>query len=156
LQTLQKRSDTHVLFDSTKIPGEIIDLVVMSKDSLKKPGGDRFAKAVIDAFYAVNQRMADPKTGDKTLVALGEKFSNLDLPSMKKVVKQTVFFPNADAGIALFKGAELKSVMSRVVKFCVDHNIVKSAPTVGYAAGNAQFTFDASYMEAVKAKNGGK
>ena len=46
--------------------------------------------------------------------------------------------------------------MDRVVKFCVSHEIVKSAPTLGYAAGNAQFTFDSSYMEAVKAKNGGQ
>jgi NitT/TauT family transport system substrate-binding protein len=156
LETLRKRSDTHVLFDSTKIPGEILDLVVMSKDALKKPGGDRFAKAVADAFYAINKRIADPKTADDTLVALGEKFSNLDLASMKTVVQQTVFYPNADAGIALFKGAELKSVMDRVVKFCVDHEIVKGAPTLAYGAGDAQFTFDTRYMEAVKAKNGGK
>ena len=46
--------------------------------------------------------------------------------------------------------------MDRVVKFCVAHEIVKASPTIGYAAGDTQFTFDASYMEAVKAKNGGK
>src|SRR5262245_25752204 len=92
LETLNKRPDTRVLFDSTKIPNEIIDTVVMAQSSLDKPGGPEFACAVIETFYAINERMADPKTGDQTLVALGEKFSHLDLASMKKVVEQTKFY----------------------------------------------------------------
>src|SRR5215510_9495961 len=53
LETLNKRKDAHVLFDSTKIPNEIIDSVVMAQASLDKPGGRNFACAVIEAFYTV-------------------------------------------------------------------------------------------------------
>ena len=42
LQTLRTREDSQVLFDSTTIPGEIIDMVVMGKDSLAKAGGHGF------------------------------------------------------------------------------------------------------------------
>ncbi len=61
------------MFDSSAIPEEIIDMVVVAKDSLAKPGGKRFAYCVAETFYALNKRIEDPKTGDDTLVALGCK-----------------------------------------------------------------------------------
>jgi len=156
LQTLKKRKDTKVLFDSTKIPGEIIDMVVISQKALDRPGGKEFACAVIDAFYAINKRIEDPKTRDETLVDLGKKFSNLDAESMKTVVQQTKFYKTPEAGLGLFKGAALPPVMEKVVNFCVSHEIVKEKPSVGFggkaAAGDVMLRIDPTYMEAVAAK----
>lgn len=132
LETLNKRKDAHVLFDSTKIPNEIIDAVVMAQASLDKPGGKAFACAVIEAFYAVNQRLADASTRDDTLVALGEKFSHLNLESMKKVVQQTRFYGSPKEALDLMTGTEIRSLTQRVMEFCVKQEIVASAPTVGY------------------------
>jgi NitT/TauT family transport system substrate-binding protein len=153
LDTLNKRPDVHVLFDSTKIPNEIIDTVVMAQTSLDKPGGAQFACAVIDTYYALNQRIANPSTRDATLVALGEKFSNLNLESMKKVVQQTRFYATPKEGLALLTGDGLKDVMKRVVDFCVRHEVVPSAPAVGYGS-NAEapgmaLRFDPSYIRKV-------
>ena len=39
LQTLKTRPDSRVLFDSSSIPGEIIDMVVVAEQSLAKEGG---------------------------------------------------------------------------------------------------------------------
>lgn len=156
LETLNKRKDARVLFDSTTIPGEIIDMVVMAQSSLDKPGGEAFAHAVIDTFYALNRRMADPKTHDETLVALGEKFSNLNLQSMRKVVKQTQFYSTPKAGLEVLAGKKLPEIMNVVVKFCVDHEVVPKAPTVGYGArsqaADVQFRFDPTYIKAVAEK----
>ena len=156
LETLNKRDDVHVLADSTAIPGEIIDMVVMSAASLDKPGGDAFAHAVIDAFYAVSDRIEAEATRDDTLVALGEKFSHLDAEAMKTVVEQTRFYKTADEGIALYEGEGLKTVMQTVVGFETSHGMLKSEPKLGYGgkAGNedAALRFDASFMKAVKAK----
>jgi len=58
ISTLAKRSDVRVLFDSTKIPNEIIDSVVVAKSSLERKGGEAFACAVIDAFYEINKALA--------------------------------------------------------------------------------------------------
>ena len=91
LETLKKRDDAKVLFDSTGIPGEIVDMVVVARQSLEKEGGEAFAHAVCDTYYQLNQMLADPQTGDETLVALGAKFSSLGLQDMKKVVQQTQF-----------------------------------------------------------------
>ena len=54
LETLNKRSDARVLFDSGKIPGEIVDMVTMAASSLEKPKGRDFACAVVETFYEIN------------------------------------------------------------------------------------------------------
>lgn len=152
LDTLNKRSDTRVLFDSSTIPNEIIDMVAMAQSSLDKPGGDRFASAIAEAFYLVNARMADDATRDDTLIAIGEKFSDLDLQSMRKVVKQTRFYGTPRDGVSLLKGDTLKNTMKKVVEFCVDYEIVEDAPKIGYGskaqAGTTKLRFDPSYIEA--------
>ena len=154
METLNKRPDVKVLFDSTSIPNEIIDAVIMSQAALKKPGGRDFACAVIDAFYAVNQRIADPATGDDTLVALGEKFSNLNLESMKTVIQQTKFFTSPEAGKAILSGDALSEIMTKVTDFCVSHEIVARAPSVAFGAGaTGDLVFDPSYIDLVAAKN---
>ncbi len=156
LETLNKRSDVRVLFDSTSIPGEIIDCVAVAQSSLDKPGGKDFACAVIEAFYAVNKRMADPKTSDDTLIAIGEKFSHLDLNSMKKVVQQTKFYGTPEEGIAVLTGSDLPKVMKRVSEFCVAHEITAKAPAIGYGtkqqAPGAALRFDPSYIKASQEK----
>ncbi|MGC6493088.1 MAG: hypothetical protein ACON5B_09650 [Myxococcota bacterium] len=157
LETLRKRDDVKVLADSTRIPGEIIDMVVVGQDALDKPGGDAFAHAVIETFYAVSDKIEAPETRDETLVALGAKFSKLDLESMVKVVDQTRFYKTADDGLNLFNGDEVKATMDTVVKFAAERGIVDKAPKVGFGdkatAGDADFRFDPSYMQHVKGGN---
>ena len=152
LQTLRTREGSKVLFDSTTIPGEIVDMVVMADESLQKPGGDKFATAIIETFYAVNNLMADPVSGDATLVALGEKFSSLPLEDMKIVVEQTKFYKSPDEALELFKdGSEfMAEIMPKVVDFCVSHNIVETKPAVGFQNEAAQLNFDPKYIQRVK------
>jgi NitT/TauT family transport system substrate-binding protein len=151
LQTLRTREGSKVLFDSTAIPEEIIDMVVMGRDSLTKEGGDAFACAVIETFYAVNERLADPEKGDETLVSLGEKFSSLPLEDMKTVVEQTKFYKTPADAMALYGSESFQNTtMPKVVKFCVDHEICVSEPTIGFGNSEAQLDFDASFMTKVQ------
>ncbi|MBT5925757.1 MAG: ABC transporter substrate-binding protein [Verrucomicrobia bacterium] len=153
LETLSKRSDVKVLFDSTGIPSEIIDSVIMAQSSLSKEGGEAFACAIAEAFYTVAERMNQPDTRDATLTALGEKFSNLDLAAMNNVVRQTKFLTSPGEAIALFNGQELPQIMDRVVTFCVDHEITGRAPELSYGKteeGNkAELRFDPTYIQMV-------
>jgi NitT/TauT family transport system substrate-binding protein len=150
LETLNKRKDTRVLFDSTTIPGEIIDMLVVAQAALDKAGGPEFAAAVIEVFYAVSRRMEDPATRDQTLMALGEKFSNLDLQSMRKVVKQTRFYETPQSGLQVLSAVETKEIMNKVLAFCAAHEIVTRKPQIGYgeksAAPQANFRFDPSFI----------
>jgi len=152
LQTLKDRPDAKVLFDSSRIPGEIVDMVVVGRDVLDRAGSDKFVSAVMDTFYRMNEELAKPDTGDKTLVALGEKFSKLGLEEMKKVVQQTQFYKTADEAIALLEGEAFKATMQTVQRFCVDQGLVSNPQ---YAIGTdaaAKLRFDPSFIQAWKEK----
>ena len=153
LSVLSSRDDVHVLADSKAIPGEIVDMIVMGQDSLDRPGGDKFASAVVDTFYAISDRIEDPKTRDETLVALGAKFAKLDLETMKTVVEQTQFYKIPADGLSLFEGEALPKVMETVTAFAVDRGIVETAPSLAYGTKaehpDAQFRFDPTYIKAV-------
>jgi NitT/TauT family transport system substrate-binding protein len=156
LQTLKSRSDAKVLFDSSTIPGEIVDMVVVAEASLQKPGGKEFALAIIDTFYEFGKILADPKEGDKALVALGEKFSSLDLDEMKKAVEQTRFYKTPEEALGLLAGEEFPKTMEQVVKFCVEHQIVREQPKVGFGAADkapgVHLRMDPSYLQEYQAK----
>ena len=153
IQTLANRSDAKVLFDSTKIPEEIIDAVIVGQDSLARPGGEAFACAVIEAFYAINQRMADPSTGDATLIAIGEKFAQLDLETMQTIVKQTRFYGTPAEGKAILEEEKMTGIMSKVVRFCTDHEMIGREPVLAYDGGTAaDLRFDSSYIDKIDAE----
>ncbi len=147
MQTLRNRKDAIVLFDSSKIPEEIIDMVVVGKDSLAKPGGKRFAYAVLDTFYGVNKLLSDPKESDRVLVALGAKFSSLPLEDMKQVVKQTLFYKSPDDALKLIEGDKFrKETMTQVVDFSTSHGICESKPTVGFGDSSVQLNITSEFL----------
>jgi len=156
METLSKRDDVKILFDSTKTPGEIIDSVIMAQDSLAKEGGEAFACAIIDAFYTIANRMNQPETRNDTLIALGEKFSNLGLEAMNTVVRQTKFISTPGEAITLFNSQELPQIMMRVIDFCVDHEITGRSPALSYGTpkdgDKAELRFDPSYIQKVTMK----
>lgn len=146
LDTLNKRADVKVLGDSRSCPGEVLDMVVVADEALKREGGDRFAMAVMEVFYTICDRMEDPTTKSDTLIGLGEKFSNLDLGSMRTVVNQTRFYMTPSQNIELltngtaFPGGgvetdgNLEAIMGRVTAFCVEQEMVETAPSIGYGS----------------------
>ncbi|MDZ4849050.1 MAG: hypothetical protein SGI77_07130 [Pirellulaceae bacterium] len=151
MQTLKSKSDAKVIFDSTDIPEEIIDMVVVGKDSLSKPGGKNFAMAILDVYYAINKRMADPKTADETLVAIGAKFSSLKLDEMKKIVEQTSFYSTPDAAIAILESDKFqKETMPAVAAFCESHGIIARKPSIGFSNPESQVNFEMEYLHDFK------
>lgn len=147
LQTLRNTPGTSIVFDSTTIPEEIIDMVVVGKDVLGKPGGENFARAIIETFYEVNKLLADSQKGDDALVALGEKFSSLGLEDMRIVVEQTKFYKSADDARSLFTSEKFRDeTMPKVVEFCVSHEIVDSNPRIGFDDDSTQLNFTTQYL----------
>lgn len=148
VQTLRTRTDSKVLFDSKEIPEEVIDMLVVGKDSLGKEGGDAFAKALVEVFYAVNKALEDEKTGDATYVALGKKFSSLDAKDMREVCTQTVFYKDAASAKALFSKKDFQEkTMSTVVNFCLSHKLIDKKPVIGYDDDKAQLNFSTKYLK---------
>ena len=177
MQTLRTRSGTSVTLTSAKIPEQIVDAFVIGKDVLAKPGGENFACALLDTFYQVNEALGPAlgKKGEtldeakaetlvagltdaqrKALVSLGDKFSNLSAEDMAICTHQTVFYRNADEGIALFNNTEFQTKTTPfVTKFCADFGIVDKTPTVSfgdYKQSSSQLTYDTQFMQRVKDK----
>lgn len=148
METLNKVSSSRRLFDSSEIPDEIIDMVVVGRDSLGKEGGARFVRCLLETFYEINRRMDDPASADKTLVAIGAKFSNLQLEDMKQVVSQTRFYKNPDEALALLTSQQFRqTTMPSVVAFSVENQIVSQQPTIEYDGAEAQLSFDLSHLK---------
>jgi NitT/TauT family transport system substrate-binding protein len=162
LQTLKARKDARVLFDSTAIPEEIVDLVVAGDDALQRPGGQAFACCVIDCYYAVNAMLADPAQRDELLLALGGEHSNLDLAEMKKACEQTHFYKTPAEALELLGGAgklskrKFADTMKAVVAFCTTHQYIERAPRVAFGADaggdDVDLRFDPSFIQVVKDK----
>jgi hypothetical protein len=97
--------------------------------------------------------LEDPATRDETLVALGSKFSDLDLEAMKTVVVQTDFYETPTLGKALFGGNALPAVMERVVSFCTSQQILERPVSYGFGPGEAvDLRFDSTRMDCAAAQ----
>ena len=111
---------------------------------------------MIEAFYAVSDRVEAAATREQTLKGISQDFApDLSLKDMEKIVEQTRFYKTADAGMTLFEGAKLKSTMKMVNDFCISQQIIEKPTTVKYvsdggAGDGARLTFDSSYMKRVK------
>ena len=147
MQSIRSRSDAKVLFSSETIPEEIIDMVVLGKDSLSKPGGDAFAKALVETFYTMTQRMANPKTSDETLIGIGARFAKLELEDMKTIVQQTKFFSDPNDAKRLFADERFqKETMPLVSKFCVKYGLTTTPVELSYGDAKGLMDFSTKYI----------
>ncbi|MFM7516005.1 MAG: hypothetical protein ACKO3V_03605 [Pirellula sp.] len=147
MQSLRSRAESKVLFSSETIPEEIIDMVVVGKDSLSKPGGEAFAKAVVETFYLMNKRMTAPSTSDETLVGIGALFAKLELEDMKTIVKQTKFFGEPSDAVRLFGDERFqKETMPLVSKFCVKYGLTPQAVELSFGDGKGMMDFSTKYV----------
>lgn len=151
MQTLRTKAEAKVIFDSSSIPEEIIDMVVVSKAALAKPGGKNFAMAILDVYYALNKRMADSKLSDETLISIGDKFGKLGLEDMKTIVQQTRFYATPEAALELWEGAKFRNqTMPAVAAFCEGHGIIDKKPSIGFSEPTAQVNFELDYLKKIR------
>ncbi|MEM9912495.1 MAG: putative urea ABC transporter substrate-binding protein [Pseudomonadota bacterium] len=143
------------LFDSSDIPGEIIDLMVVNTEVLE--ANPSFGKAMVGAWYEVMGLMA---AGDEEVLTAMAEASGTDLAGYKAQLASTeMFYDPADA-VAFTESAALPETMVSVAEFLFDKGILgegaPSADFVGVAypdgvttgdAGNIKFRFDTTYMQ---------
>jgi ABC-type nitrate/sulfonate/bicarbonate transport system substrate-binding protein len=149
MQSLRSRTDAKVLFSSDSIQEEIIDMVVVGKDALDRPGGKAFADAVLETFYAMNKRMTDPATSDSTLVGIGARFAKLELDDMKTIVQQTKFYGDPNEAKRLFASEKFqKETMPVVSKFCVKYGLTPTPVEISFGDAKGVMEFDTKYLDA--------
>lgn len=148
-------ADANVLFDSSKIPGEILDLMVVNTETLAD--NPAFGKAVAGAWYEVMGLMA---AGDEEVLTAMAEASGTDLDGYKAQLAATEMFFDPAAAVAQASAPDLPATMTNVAEFLFDKGILgegaPSADFVGIAypdgtvtgdENNVKFRFDATYMQ---------
>jgi NitT/TauT family transport system substrate-binding protein len=157
-QLLEVKSDpgATLVFDSSKIPGEIEDLLVVNTETLKD--NPDFAKALVGIWYETIALMKDQSDKGKAAREAMAKLSGTDLAGFETQLKTTYMYYTPKDAAAFMTSAELPGIMDLVRSFCFEHNLlgenVKSKDAVGIltptktlgSADNVKLRFDTSYM----------
>lgn len=144
----------NLVFDSSKIPGEIIDLMVVQSDS---PAS--LKKALVGAWYDTMKLMsAKSKAGDEAIRYMAKFAGGTEAEFRSQLTTTRMFFdPGEAAGFA--RSDNLKKTMEYVREFCFGHGLYPKGATskdyVGISfpdgsvmgdAKNVKLRFDAEFM----------
>ncbi len=158
-QLLEVKSEpgTTLVFDSSKIPAEIEDLMVINTATLKD--NPELAKALVGIWYETIGLMKDTGEKGKAAREAMAKLSGTDLAGFETQLKTTYMYYEPKDGAAFMAGPELPRIMNLVRGFCFEHNLlgekVKSKDAIGIetptttmgSAKNVKLRFDPSFMK---------
>ncbi|WP_163130441.1 putative urea ABC transporter substrate-binding protein [Agarivorans sp. Alg241-V36] len=149
--------DTNMVFDSSKIPGEIIDLLVVNTDTLKQD--PKLGKALTGAWYEIMATMSgDDEAATKARAFMAEA-SGTDLAGYDAQLASTKMFYQAEDAVDFTNSATLKSTMAKVAEFSHHHGLLgEGAPDASFIgietpsgvygdSSNVKLRFTAEYMD---------
>jgi len=155
---IAKLPDAHVVFDSSKIPGEIIDMMVANTEVLKD--NPDFGKALAGIWYdTVTLMQADSAEGAAARAAMGAA-SGTDQAGFEEQLAATRLFDKPADGVAFVTSAELPTTMDHVRTFLFDKGLLGTGATSADAIGiempdgavlgdsaNVKFRYTAEFMK---------
>lgn len=147
--------DTTKVFDSSDIPGEIIDLLVVNSETLE--ANPAFGKALTGAWYEI---MAKMQAGDEEALTMMAEASGTDLAGYQAQLDATNMFYTAAEAVSFANSDQLQATMKHITDFSFDHGLLgdgaMDADFIGIAypdgdvAGdknNVKLRFDSSFMK---------
>ncbi len=158
VSTILAGGNAHKVFDSTQIPGEIIDTMMVNTETLKE--NPDFGKALVGAWYEMMGIMStDNEAGKKARTAMAEA-SGTDLAGYDAQLSTTAMFYDPAKAVAFNKQDKLIETSKFVAQFLFDHGILGEGATSpdfvgvefpgGKTAGdpnNIKLRFDPAFME---------
>ena len=158
LSTVMKPPNTALVFDSSKIPGEIMDLMVVNTATLK--ANPKLGKALVGAWYETMAVMFKGDAAMKTARTAMAKASGTDLADFESQLATTKMFITATEAHAFMNSEGVLKNMDLVRKFSFAHGLLgdgaKSVDAVGIElpngkllgnAKNIKMRFDNSYTK---------
>jgi NitT/TauT family transport system substrate-binding protein len=157
LSEIESMPDSHKVFDSSKIPGEIIDLLVINTDTLK--ANPNLGKALVGAWYEIMGLMsADDEKGKAARTYMADA-SGTDLAGYDAQLASTEMFYTPKDALSLTNSEALVTTMKNVAEFSFDHGLLgDGADDAGFIGiempsgtygnqSNIKFRFDPTYMQ---------
>jgi NitT/TauT family transport system substrate-binding protein len=147
-----------LVFNSSQIPGEIIDMLGVSTATLKD--NPDFGKALVGIWYETLALVADQSEKGKAVRTELGKLSGTDLAGYDAQLAATKLFVTPKEAVEFTTSAALPKTMDLVRTFSFDHGLLgdgaKSKDAVGmqFPSGeilgnkaNVKLRFDASFMK---------
>lgn len=141
------------VFDSSQIPGEIIDTLMIKTEVLE--AYPELGMALTGAWYEI---MAAMENSAEVRAHMGEASGTDQAGYEAQLASTRMFYSSADA-VEFVKSPELIKTMEYVANFSFDHGLLgEGAPDAGFIgietpagvfgnSGNIQLRFDPTYME---------
>jgi NitT/TauT family transport system substrate-binding protein len=130
LMKIRNQKGAKLIFDSSKIPGEIIDLMVV-----KTKAPDSLKKALVGAWYETMSIMSGKGKVTDDAIGLMAKESGGTVAEFKSQLTTTAMFYEPSKAVAFAESPELKKTMDYVRKFSFNHGLygdgAKNADLVG-------------------------
>lgn len=122
LAEAQKQPDSHLVFSSAQIPGEILDLLVVNTDTLKQH--PELGKALTGAWYETLKTMSGPSPKAKKARSLMAEASGTDLAGFDQQLAATHLFSDAKLTLDFIDTPQIKSTMQMVAEFSFQHGLL--------------------------------
>jgi len=154
---IMKTPGVKKIFDSSQIPGEILDLMVVKTKVLKT--NPELGKALAGAWFEVMNVMSSRTDKGKGALEEMAKVGGSSLIEYQNQLKTTAMFYQAADAIAYTNGEDIKTNMRRVRNFCSKYELLGTGVKAddlgirfsdGTIIGNKDnilFIYDASYMQ---------
>jgi NitT/TauT family transport system substrate-binding protein len=155
LQQIRNAKGANLLFDSSKIPGEILDLMVVKTES-----DERFKKALTGAWYEAMSHLVAPGQQSETAIDYMAKASGATVAEFKSQLKTTRLFSEPSEAVAVAEDAQLKKTMQYVRQFSFDKGLFgQGAASVDFVGisfpdgsvmgsnRNVKLRFDSQFMK---------
>ena len=125
LSEVKKQPGAHEVFDSSKIPGEILDTLIVDTATLK--ANPKLGKALTGAWYETLALMMRDDDQGKAARAAMAKLSGTDLAGFDAQLKTTHLFVDPKAASAFTTNPALVTASDRVRRFSFDHGLFGQA-----------------------------
>lgn len=158
LADLKAQPNVSEVFDSSKIPGEIMDMMVVNTKTLQE--NPALGKALTGAWFEMVALMHANNAGSTAALTAMAKASGTGLAGFKGQLSTTALFYTPMAALDFVTNPDMPKIMMRVAKFSFDHGLLgqdaKSADAVGMAfdkgvvignKGNVKLRFDPTYVQ---------
>jgi NitT/TauT family transport system substrate-binding protein len=122
LMQCRNTKGANLVFDSSMIPGEIIDMLVVRSDT-----PESLKKALVGAWYETMAAMAAKNKQSQEAIAHMAKFAGVTVAEFKAQLRTTAMFYKAIDAAAFASGDKLKKTMDYVRSFSFEHGLFGNA-----------------------------
>ncbi len=158
LAEIRSQPGSTQVFDSSQIPGEILDMLVVNTQTLKD--NPALGKVLVGAWFEILGLMQSGTPAATEALTSMAKASGTDLAGYQAQLATTKLFYTPQEALTFATSPSLPETMTRVARFSFEHGILgegaRSPEAIGMSfakgvvtgdSGNLKLRFDPSYVQ---------